>query len=395
VEDVSLVRRLVRALRGADAARARFVAVRERLERAREDRLELQHRLAQARDQVEAMREKLRAAAQVADRLKREAINHRRRVLSPDVVRDLLTLRRGQLPWRAAARGADERERRLLEISAAYHEAVSTATDPASARKITLDGLSWWVPLRATDPRAIERIMKKEALPYRAITQTREFSVGGVMLDLGAHNGSTSIPRVVLGDVEACYCAEPDPLNYQCLVANVVENGLRGFVLPDRVAIGAEDRAGHLLRTKASGGHRVLPDGALREGELVPVRVRTLDGWVDDLRVDPRALSFIKSDTQGFELQVLAGAPRLLAHRQIAWQLEVGLTLMKVAGTDPRDFVAFVQRHFTHFVDLNADAPGRRRRSIASLPEVLEYLEADGRPHTDVIVYSADAAIGR
>ena len=399
--DVSLVHRLVRALRGTETgsdvthARARVAATRERLERAREDRLEVQQRLAESRELIETMREKLRAAEQAADRWKREATNHRRRVLSPLVVRDLMSRRRAQLPLRAAARDAGAREGRLIEVSPPYRDLISRGATPASARRIELEGLSWWVPLRAMDPETVTRVVNKEALPYRAITQTREFSVGGVMLDLGAHDGSTSIPRVVLGDVEAVYCAEPDPLNYECLVANVVENGMQGFVLPDRVAIGAEDRSGHLFRTKASRGHRVLTEDAESEGELVAVRVRTLDGWVDDLGVDPRALSFVKSDTQGYELQVLTGAPRLLAHRQVAWQLEVCPSLMRLAGTDPRDFVAFVQRHFTHFVDLNADAPGKRRRSIASLPEVLEYLAVDGRPHTDVIVYTADAAAVR
>jgi FkbM family methyltransferase len=370
-------------------ARARVVATRERLDRAREDRVEVQRSLGEAREQIEALREKLRGTEQAADRWKREATNHRRRVLSPVVVRDILPLRRAQVPFRAAAREANAREQRLLEVSASYREALAAGADPGPARRIALEGLSWWVPLRATDPETVTRVVNKEALPYRAITQTREFSVGGVMLDLGAHDGSTSIPRVVLGDVEACYCAEPDPLNYACLVANVVENGLRGFVLPDRIAIAAGDRSGHLFRTKASRGHRVLSDEAPEEGELVHIRLRSLDAWVQDLRLDPRIVSFVKSDTQGYELQVLEGAPRLLAHRQIAWQLEFSPDLMRLAGAEPRDFIAFVQRHFTHFVDLNADAPGKRRQPVAVLPDALAYLEREDRSHTDIVAYSA------
>jgi FkbM family methyltransferase len=401
VKDVSLVHRLVRRLRGSSAtadvahARARVVATRERLERAREDRLEIQQRLAEARGQIELLRAKLRASEDAADRWKREATNHRRRVLSPFVVRDILPQRREQVALRASARDGAVREQRLVDISPAYIDAVAAGVDPNSARKIELEGLSWWVPLRATDPETVKRVVNKEDLPYRALTQTREFSIGGVMLDLGAHDGSTSIPRVVLGDVEAVYCAEPDPLNYRCLVANIVENGLRGFVLPDRIAIGAVNRTGQLFRTKASRGHRVITGRSEDEGELVSIQVRTLDGWVDDLRVDPRLLSFVKSDTQGYELQVLMGAPRLLGHRQIAWQLEFCPALMRLAGSEPRDFIAFVQRHFTHFVDLNADAPGKRRQPIAVLSERLDYVESLERAQTDVIVYCAAAGTKR
>ena len=78
------------------------------------------------------------------------------------------------------------------------------------------------------------RYLRHQDFPYRAIAQTREAGIGGVMIDIGANIGRMSIPRVVLGDATLAYCLEPDPLNYACLVRNIRDNGLAGLALADQ-----------------------------------------------------------------------------------------------------------------------------------------------------------------
>jgi FkbM family methyltransferase len=344
------------------------------------------------------LRRKLLETEASVERWKRQAGRHRRRVLSASALRDLLPARLSQVPHRSAARDSAAREQRLLQVSRAYRSALEAADRAANpgARRIDLDGLSWWVPLPSKDPRVNERTIRKEALPYRAISQTRDCSIGGIMLDLGAHDGSTAIPRVALGDVEACYCAEPDPLNYACLVANVVANRLRGLVLPDQIAMGERDGTSSLVRTKSSRGHRLAGPGEVTAATAgsVQVLVRTLDGWVASLGLDRRAISFVKADIQGHELHMFHGAPALVAHGQIAWQIEVCPELLARAGSDPRDLIAFAQRHFTHYINMNVNALGRRRRSVAAFGEVLDHLASERGSHTDVILYRAGAARG-
>lgn len=387
------VARLLRALRGgsdpaADRVRTHLESTRDRLDVVRQQRDDLQHRLDEAREQVARFRRKRRAAELLAARWKTEKDYYRRRVLSTAVLKDLLPARREQLHARASADGAEEREARLITASTAYREAVRSADPGPLAARTELDGLAWWVPVGSDDADLVRRIVAKESLPYRALAHAREVCTGGIMLDLGAHDGSTAIPRVLLGEVEACYCAEPDPLNYACLVANIVENGLRGFVLPDRVAIGARDGSAKLLRTKFSRGHRVLHDEDAGESEITEIKVRTLDTWLDELGVDPRAISFVKSDTQGYEMQVLLGASRLVSRAHVAWQLEFAPKLMRLAGSDPREFLSLLQQRFTHFIDLNPAARGRRLRPVRDLTSVLDYVESQRLPHTDLIVYA-------
>ncbi len=359
---------------------------------ARVEKLEIHHRKLQ--DRASTLEKKLEDAYAATGVRKTKGDRQRRRILSSRVLRDLLPGRREQVMARAGAIDAAAREARLLEMSDAYRDALAAGTPGAeSAVHIRLDSLEWWVPISAADRGWGQRNAATETLPYRGLIHAREVCTGGIMLDLGAHDGGTAIPRVILGDVDACYCAEPDPTNYACLVANIVANGLRGFVLPDRIALGGREGSARLVRHKSARGHHVVTGQAGGEDtdrpQDVEVRVRTLDGWVSDLGIDPRAISFVKSDIQGYELQMLTAAPRLLERRHIAWQLEFAPRLLIAAGGSPRDFYALLQRYFTHFIDLSSEAPGERVRPIAEVADALSYVEQQKAPHTDVIVYSA------
>ena len=158
----------------------------------------------------------------------------RRRILEPEVLRGILPLRARAI--RQAGRQAEsrDRERRFSQASPAYARAIVDTEDVrADIRIVSLDSLTWCVPLTAPDdPVLVERALKHQDFPYRAMTQTREVAIGGTMVDIGANTGRMSIPRVILGDATIAYCAEPDPLNYTCLVWNVRDNDLTGLVLP-------------------------------------------------------------------------------------------------------------------------------------------------------------------
>jgi FkbM family methyltransferase len=352
--------------------------------RAHAGRWRARYETLRRRSRERSAREEQRRAA-----LKAEASARIRQTPSVHVMRDALQIRTPAAQRHAAEPSAQARHERFAAASPAYARALATsATLEEEARRLSIDGLTWWLPApRTRSAAAIERLALKQRIPYRGIALSRDLAVGRVMIDIGANIGRMAVPRVVLGDFDVVYCAEPDALNYRCLVANVVANGLQGLVLPDQLAI--SDRGGTvtLRRGKAPGAHRVLHESSNDPAVAVPSM--TLDAWVERSGIDLTETTFVKVDTQGSEVHVLSGASRVLSYRHIAWQIEVAPWLLRLAGTSPAALYGLMQEHFTHFVDLNSEAQGPRRRPIEMLVEALAYLDRDEEAHTDVLLYRA------
>lgn len=249
---------------------------------------------------------------------------------------------------------------------------------PEGGRQQRIDGLTWAIPDDRTDPGSLShRMLHRQWLPIDDIGEVRPFAAGGVMLDIGANIGTTSIPRIVLGDFARVCAAEPDSVNFACLVENVLANGLGGLVLPDRVAISSAVGTARLRRASGMGGHHLLVDGSAAEA-MEDVEVLTVERWLERLQVAPGDVRFVKVDTQGWELQVLLGALPLLAGRRAAWQIEVSPAMLKRARSRPEDLIALVATHFTHVRELGR--PGAPPwRPTGDLPEVLSRVEEQGR----------------
>ncbi|PYR65328.1 MAG: hypothetical protein DMF88_20205 [Acidobacteria bacterium] len=300
------------------------------------------------------------------------------------------------LPLRHAAMlatnhdGRTAREAAFAERSASYRDALAHPESiPGAHEKVTIAGLTWWMPAQAGESEGIaQRLAGKRRLPLREILETRELAVGRVMIDIGANVGTTSIPRALLGDFTCVYALEPDPANYACLVRNTVFNGVRGLVLPDRVAIG--DSNGEMtLRSLKSGTHHLVTRAShVREDERVDVPCLTLDTWVERMGIDLSEVAFVKSDTQGWDARVLAGASRVLARKHIAWQIEFSPAMLERSGRSMDEVYHVVERHFTHFIDLRSEA-GAHVRPTTELRVALAYVGKTERRYTNILLYSS------
>ena len=383
--------RLVTWLRGGDRHdyQRQKTAVRQRLEAARAQVLKWKARVADASVREQKLVARASAAEEELDRFKHRVAVARRETPSVEALGQTFSHRLRPLPARVGARSQAGREAQLLQVSASYRaalESVAASPDP-TARRLQLDGLTWWVPDKALqDQVAPGNVGGRQRFPYRGILQTRGVAIGGIMLDIGANVGRMAIPRVILGDAIVSYCAEPDPVSFACLARNVIDNRLRGLVLPDQTAIGDRDGSVRLLRAGGPGSFRVVPDEAAGMDDTVDVPCATLDAWVERLQIDLDAVTFIKVDVEGFERRVVAGARRVLQCSHIAWQMEIKPTGLRAVGDDPQELYADLRRVFTHFIDLNREAPGRRLRPAEELPDALQYIEP--RRKTDVLLFS-------
>jgi FkbM family methyltransferase len=328
------------------------------------------------------------------ERLEQKIHSLHRTALEKDVLKGMLPIRAHVAARRSRAADARQREQRFRHASAAYaHEIASTDPLARSTRVIQLDSLTWWVPLlRPDDPSWVEHALSHQDFPYRVITQTREVALGGVMLDIGANTGRMALPRAILGDVTAVYCAEPDLLNYQCLVRNVRDNHVTGLVLPDLLALTARDGVVRLEQGKSTGGHRVIDPDVATTHTVTDVPSLTLDSWMDRLELDPEQVVFVKVDVQGSEVPVLRGATRLLAHRHVAWQIEIDLKALAGRHFSEDDLFQPLREHFTHFIDLSRRGVGDRVRPLSDLSDALAYLQGGAEGRTDLLLFCLENA---
>lgn len=280
---------------------------------------------------------------------------------------------------RSSYPGADRREADFAARCSVYAEALGAPALPG-ADVVKANGITFTVPADGRQPSSLSDRILRGRLPLRMILSTREMIGRGVMLDVGANIGTTSFPRAILGDFDVIYAAEPDPTNYACLVRGIVDNGLRGVVLPDRVALSNVAGKATLRQAESMGAHALDGPGAGFE-----VCTDTLTGWLQRVGVDAGDVNYIKIDTQGRESHILEGAGELLGRRGTAWQLECSPYHLELSGRSVKHLVQQLASAFTTFIDLNPEAPGRRVRPVAELGEALSYLQ--GTAYTDLLVY--------
>jgi FkbM family methyltransferase len=352
--------------------------------------------LEQSRRHRDVLAERLKRSEEQRDTLRRrlDARRARARAMQPDptVLRQVMPTRHHTAVVVAKRAESAARESAFAVKSPCYSETLrhpELALPVDAIECISIAGLNWHTPVeRGSADGVTRRLLWHGRLPLEEILQTRELAVGRVMIDIGANIGTTSIPRVILGDFNWIYAIEPDPRNYACLVRNIIFSQMRGLVLPDRVAIG--DVNGEMtMRLMKSGTHHLVtqPEDITAE-ERITVPCFTLDTWVERMGIDLSDVGFIKSDTQGWDARVLAGAERVLERRHIAWQIEFSPAMLARSGKSIAEVFALLERHFTHFIDLRREAGARVRRTQELRPS-LEDIGSGRRRYTNLLLYNA------
>jgi FkbM family methyltransferase len=156
------------------------------------------------------------------------------------------------------------------------------------------------------------RSCAKEPFTVRWIEQ--RVQPGEVLYDIGANIGVYTLIAAVAVPGARVVSFEPGPANFAALCANLDLNSVADRVTAVPVALG--DRP----RTAALGDHALAPGASITVGG--PDRKAPLTALVDRLddlieRFDLPLPDHVKLDVDGAELEVLAGAGRVLASGRI------------------------------------------------------------------------------
>jgi FkbM family methyltransferase len=261
--------------------------------------------------------------------------------------------------------------------------------DSFNAKRICTDGIIFYVPLQGSEAmkdRFTDKMLRGW-WPFKAIYDLLPYMRGGVMLDVGANVGTTSIPRAILGHFKEIHAFEPEPRNAACLAAAIRENSLEKRLHLWENGVGDKNQQDKLLMSAGIARHTVCStfDCDKYETKTVNISMISLDDWGADKSKLMEDVRFVKVDTQGHELKVMKGAAKFLTNRKAVWQLEVSPRHLKHANSNLADMLSLIRQNFDFAVDLR-----RRENGVIStsrLPEELDYLGKERR-FTDLLVFN-------
>jgi FkbM family methyltransferase len=177
--------------------------------------------------------------------------------------------------------------------------------------------------------------------PTLAIAVDHVLSTDEALLvaDVGSNIGTSLAQLIAIRPNASFVCFEPSPRFRAVLNRNISENGWRNVTVED-VLLGSQSGTMRLFTNTSTasvvrrnyGGHFFL--GAT---ERKVVRL-------DDYFADARRLDLIKSDTDGFDIDVLIGAEGLLSKLAPALYFEFAPFLARDAGRDAGGLLDYLAR---------------------------------------------------
>ena len=134
------------------------------------------------------------------------------------------------------------------------------------------------------------------------------------IFDVGAHVGQTAATMCSLYPSARLYCFEPSPETFRTLVQNCASKKVSAVNKAVGSSVGTEKMYAvkdSCLNSLVSQLNSPRPDSS-----QVTVMVTTLDQFCEEQGVSH--IDFLKTDTEGYELEVLKGATRLLREKRIS-----------------------------------------------------------------------------
>lgn len=213
-----------------------------------------------------------------------------------------------------------------------------------------------------------QRLTYFTARYYDAKTQLalmRLIEPGDRFVDIGANQGMmTLLAARLVGEQGVVDAFEPHPECVDRIRRQLELNGI-GHIRLHAMALGEEEGHADLHFKPNHAGYSTLAaiDDEAQGTRSVRVDVRRGD---DVLRLDPRPISLIKIDVEGFEPPALRGLSETLAKDRPAVITEINPHCLKQAGMTPGDVIEALRHHGYAGQRLNGDGV---RLSLVSLED--------------------------
>lgn len=165
---------------------------------------------------------------------------------------------------------------------------------------------------------------------------------GDIVVDIGAHIGwYTLIAAKLVGKTGKVYSFEPDTTNFNLLTKNVQANGYHNVVLIKKAVSNKTDSAQLFINNENTGDHRIFDTDKNRRS--VTIETITLDDYFRNIT---EQIDLIKMDIQGWEMQALQGARRVVTtNKHLKLITELQPSYIHLSGQKPREYLALLRKH--------------------------------------------------
>lgn len=212
--------------------------------------------------------------------------------------------------------------------------------DPGTLRIVERDGISyeldlydmvdWWIYFGFKNPIGSNM--------YPSICK------GDTFIDIGANNGEVSLKAArEVGSSGRVIAFEPNPINITRFNKNVAKNGFNNITLVE-LGVGNEEGKFQLNNdTPENLGMGWIDNSSAQNSDsLVTINVTTLDDYLMGMELD--SVNFIKIDVEGFEINVLKGAKKIIEKFKPTLFIEVENTLLNRQGTSASELIALIKQ---------------------------------------------------
>lgn len=162
---------------------------------------------------------------------------------------------------------------------------------------------------------------------------------GGSIIEVGANIGASLIPLASAYRGLEFHCVEPVPEFFELLTANAKTFDDIGNVCLYNCALGASNNEELRLRVHVGTAGAISEYDSHQLVRDVSVPTKRADDMFGHLRV-----LLMKVDVDGFEIDVLRGAERLLTSQRPALFLEFSTRIMRRRGVDPETVTSLISR---------------------------------------------------
>ncbi|MBI2258841.1 MAG: FkbM family methyltransferase [Flavobacteriia bacterium] len=168
-----------------------------------------------------------------------------------------------------------------------------------------------------------------------------------VIFDIGANIGFTALNMATLSKNAIVYAFEPDSFNFNKLESNFMLNNLNNLIILNFGLGDEEDKFKLAIVTPDNLGGNSIDNSATENFSWV--EIKRLDAFVESN--DIKSLDLIKIDVEGFELNVLKGAEKIIKEHLPTMFIEVDDNNLKNHDSSAKELIIFLEKFYTNIFD--------------------------------------------